>query len=458
MIRYLLPLIFVPFLFISDAEAQRNVNYESLLQRSDQPSIYVDHLALPGTDGNGLLAVNFRMDYDLLPFRRVRDDQSKPGEETEFFATARMNLEIFRGSTNNRGRNFDPVTRNSWADTAWVETYEMTRSRSNHLEGAMSAELEPGQYGFFLDLNRDGSQRGARSRERSFEIPDFQSTDKGVITLLSQSTENEDAFRIKFLNYGENVLYGQDYQLMTVLPSESEHQEYRIKVERLLAGSEDQTEGTPLFETSFNRNDVIYTNGFSHAPESKRPEFLFDKSDDGFPVFITTIPNRQFPNTRFKLTVTVDGEDEPITSKIISSRWIGMPVSLLNLDVAIDMLRFIVDDSEIRQLKRGSAADRERKFREFWAERDPTQETEFNELMAEYYNRIDHAYNNYTTPERPGYDSDQGRAYILFGDPIRKERTYPTDGPTREIWVYNNRTLVFEATTGFGDFRLVQER
>lgn len=457
MIKYLLPLLTVPFLFISDAEAQRNVTYESLLQRSDQPNIYVDHLTLPSNNGNGLFAVNFRMDYDLLPFRRVRADQTKPDEEAEFFATTRMSLEIFRGNTDNRGRNFDPVARNSWSDTAWVNTYEMTRSRSDHIEGTMTTNLAPGRYSLFLDLNRDGSQRGARSRERTFEITDFQSADKGIIGLLNHSAENGDVVSLGFLNYGENVLYGQDYQLMVVLPSGSDQQEYQIRIEKLLFGSDDQTEGSPLFETTFSLDDVVYTDGFSLKPDSKKPEFTFHKTADGFPVYITDIPNRQFPNTRFKLTVTASGVDEPVASKNINSRWIGMPVSLLNLDVAIDMLRFIADDAQVRQMKRGSTAERERKFRDFWAERDPTPNTEFNELMTEYYNRIDHAYNNYTTPERPGYESDQGRAYILYGAPVRKERTFPPGSPTREVWVYNNRTLVFEATSGFGDFRLVQE-
>jgi len=78
-------------------------------------------------------------------------------------------------------------------------------------------------------------------------------------------------------------------------------------------------------------------------------------------------------------------------------------------------------------------------------------------LMVEYYSRIDHAWEHYTTPERPGYESDQGRTWILYGEPRRIERRYPPGSATREIWYYPNRTLTFEATTGFGDFRLIRE-
>jgi len=456
--KLILLTLIVPFLYVTSADAQRGVTYQNLVERSDRPNIYVDYLVLPGLDGQALFTASFRMDYDLLPFRRVRPDQAKPSDETEYFATARMNMEIFKGSSEGRRHNLQPVTRSTWTDTSWAETFEMTRSRSDHLEGAMTSNLEQGEYSVFLDLNRDGQQRGARSRERTFEVPDFKSSDKGVLALLESSADNNDSVRIRLLNYGENALYGEDYQLLILLPTESSHESYNLKVEKLRSGSDSQTDGSTLFEKQINRDEALFTDGFSQSADSKKPYLVFNKKDEGFPVLITDIPNSEFPNARFKLTVTPAGESEPIAARTVNSQWIDMPVSLLNVDVAIDMLRFIVDDNQLRRMKRGSSSDRERRFREFWAERDPTPDTEFNELMAEYYHRIDYAYNNFTTPERPGFESDQGQTYILFGEPLRKERTFPTGAPTREIWVYSSRTLIFEATSGFGDFRLIGER
>ena len=134
-----------------------------------------------------------------------------------------------------------------------------------------------------------------------------------------------------------------------------------------------------------------------------------------------------------------------------------MPTSLYNIDVAVDMLRFILPENERRELASGSAADKERKFRQFWAERDPTPETEFNELMAEYYRRIDYAYKNFSSLQVPGYDTDQGQTYILYGPPLSVERRLPPNSPAREVWEYPGRTLIFEATTGFGDFKLISD-
>jgi len=456
--RSILLLLILPLLFVSYADAQRNVSYQDLLERAEQPNVYLGYLSLPSADENPLFMVNFRMDYDLLPFRRVRPGQERPSDDAEYFSTARMSMEVFRGSIERRRDNFEPVARSSWNDTSWAETFEQTRSRFNHLEGAIAVNLAPGDYSLYLDLNRDESARAARSRERQFTIPDFASGEEAEILFLRSSEESDEGTTLRLLNFGEYSVYGQDHEMLILLPSESEEDSFTVKIERLRSGSDRETEGEPLYVEQFESSDFIYTNGFSQVPDAKSPELLFSHSDEGFPVVITEIPSSTFPNTRYLVTVTAEGNEEPLSRKVVNSRWIDMPVSLLNVDVAIDMLRFIVDDNQIRQMRRGSRSEREAGFREFWAERDPTPDTEFNELMAEYYSRIDHAYNNYTTPERPGFDSDQGRAYILYGAPERKERNYPPGGPTREIWEYSSRTLVFEATSGFGDFRLVQQR
>ncbi|MGF1669940.1 MAG: GWxTD domain-containing protein, partial [Balneolaceae bacterium] len=198
--------------------------------------------------------------------------------------------------------------------------------------------------------------------------------------------------------------------------------------------------------------------GFSLSYKIDNVSLEFNLKEDGYPLSIVPIPNGRFPNSGFQIVLKNVTNDTTVTKKTVGSLWPDMPVSLLNLDVAIDMLRFIVSDSKLKEMKSGNAVEKEKKFREFWAERDPTPDTEFNELMVEYYDRIDYAYKEYTTPQNPGFNTDQGRAYILFGEPNDIERRLPTNAPTREIWYYDNRTLVFEATTGFGDFKLIGEQ
>lgn len=439
------------------AEAQRRgITYQDLFDRAEQPNLYVDHLVFPATDGTGLLTVTFRIDYDLLPFRKTPSDINRPDPSYEFHSTARMNMEVFKGSLNSRRSGFEPVARDSWSDTAWATTYEQTRSRFDHLEGAIQTRLNQGEYNLMLQFNRGETTRESRSRDRNVTVPDFQTSKKGIFAFLQDYTEEGQDVDVRLLNYGQNILYGQNFQLLMVLPRDSDASGYTLSIHRLQPGSQKETRGEPLFKKELNPEDRVYTNGFSRKNGEKQPYLHFEKQEEGFPVVITEIPNREFPNTELRITLTPTDGSDPIAEKNVTSRWLDMPVSLLNLDVAINMLRFIVEDDRIRQINRGSASEREEKFRQFWAERDPTPNTEYNELMAEYYRRIDHTYQNFTTPGKPGFETDQGQTYIRMGPPNRIERRFPTDGPTREIWYYNNQTLVFEATSGFGDFRLVR--
>lgn len=139
------------------------------------------------------------------------------------------------------------------------------------------------------------------------------------------------------------------------------------------------------------------------------------------------------------------------------SRWFDIPSSLLNIDIAIENLKFMLESDQVREMKRGNAEEKERKFREFWASKDPTPGTDYNELMTEYYTRIDYAYKKFTTPSKPGHDSDQGRIYITYGPPDSIDRRFPTSGATQEVWRYGSRTFIFSATSGFGDFQLITQ-
>jgi hypothetical protein len=87
---------------------------------------------------------------------------------------------------------------------------------------------------------------------------------------------------------------------------------------------------------------------------------------------------------------------------------------------------------------------------------DPTPETEINELMEEYYRRVDFANQNYSGFQE-GWKSDRGMVYILLGAPSEVERhPFESDSRPYEIWTYEsiNRYFVFVDRTGLGDYRL----
>ena len=456
-------------LFISyanPAEAQRTTtNYESLLQRADSPNAYTSPVVIPKSNDEILLAVPFRIDYDFLPFTRVRQGMSVPVEDAAFFSRVQLSMDLYKGmyrESRREGRQVSGTSmlRNTFIDTVFVRNYEQTLSRTDHLQGVISASVPAGQYHYELRLTRGETQLELPSRIRVAEAPTYSNLDSAIVVLASELSTDSDEISATLMNFGEFVLYGQDYEILFVLPDSHKSENLTLAIHRLQAGSRNTASSEPSFEKILTADQFFRGSDLSVKRADNGNVLLnINKTEDQKSLLFTSVqvPNSGFENARFRVTLKTDDGKE-LAQKIIHSRWIDMPVSLLNIDVAIDMLQFILSREELDKMKTGSTAEKERKFREFWAERDPTPDTEFNELMTEYYSRIDDAYQRFTSLQQPGYETDQGRAYILYGPPDNIERRLPANRPTQEIWEYPNRTLVFEATTGFGDFRLVSER
>ncbi|MEX0945549.1 MAG: GWxTD domain-containing protein [Balneolaceae bacterium] len=449
-----------------DSDAQRRTTlYESLLQRTEQPSSYVDHIVLPSEDSTAQFSVIFRLDYDLISFLRVRPDMQLPSPDIEYFAPVRMGLEIFDGSipTSRRSANATSILRDSWQDTIWVNTFEETKSRFNHVEAFIPGHLAAGDYHYELQLARGGSVRESSSNRRNLSIPEMSAADSVDFILLNELTVKDEHLSASLLNYGSNVLYGQDYFLLIRLPvndSEDELEsdpQFTFEIRKLAPGNRNKIDEEIRYSVEITNDKMVHITDAVWRKSEDGIIFDAELNNKGALYAYVSIPNQNFENSRYQLRLLKNGQEEPLGFRNVSSQWLDMPISLYNLNVAIDMMKFIVSEDEIKRLQSGSTAEKEQKFRDFWESRDPTPDTEFNELMNEYYKRIDFAHINYTTVTNPGYETDQGKAYILYGPPDNIERRLPTNAPTREIWVYPNRTLIFEATSGFGDFRLVTE-
>lgn len=460
--KKLLLLLTITFLMISvvDIHAQRrSVTYESLLQRTGQPSAYIDDAVIPVDDSKAVFSTFFRLDYDFIPFLRKRPNTTPPSEELEYFAPVRMGIEIYEGEASDSrraNRNRTSVFRDSFSDTVWVESFEQTRSRLNHTTGFIRTELNAGDYHYELQVTRGESIRENSSRNRNITVPEYSSWEKGSFILLKQGDRSDGTLNATLLNYGSNVLYGQDYDLLVVLPRETSTQ-YSFSIYKMRIGSDDETQGDAIYEAPLTQDDLFTAANPVFDRNGNEVTLQMDTETGNIQFAHLSIPNQDFENTRYKLMLQTDGEEAPIFERIVSSQWLDMPISLYNIDVAIRMMKFIVNESELRRLNSGSTSEKEEKFRDFWAERDPTPDTEFNELMSEYYKRVDHAYENFTALQVPGFETDRGQAYILYGPPDNIERQFPTGQPTREIWEYPNRTLVFESAPGFRDFQLVSE-
>ncbi len=147
------------------------------------------------------------------------------------------------------------------------------------------------------------------------------------------------------------------------------------------------------------------------------------------------------------------------TSLVFFTRVSGQAFFIRNLDEAIEQLEYIADGDEIDKMRNAKSQEEKLKlFNAFWARVDPTPETPENELMLEYYSRIEFANQNFSSYFQ-GWKSDMGRVYIKYGPPDFVERQpFSMDSQPYEIWEYyqHNLRLIFVDTSGFGNYRLVR--
>lgn len=137
-------------------------------------------------------------------------------------------------------------------------------------------------------------------------------------------------------------------------------------------------------------------------------------------------------------------------------KWIKKPKSLLDPEKAIKLLHFIIKEDSIKKLF-NLGKNYDSILNNYWKPLDPTPETEFNELMAEFYQRIDYANENfYSISGRKGIESGRGKVYILYGKPSSIRRVTGSDKKILEIWEYSqlDKQFIFVDERGTGDYIL----
>src|SRR5687768_18265293 len=138
---------------------------------------------------------------------------------------------------------------------------------------------------------------------------------------------------------------------------------------------------------------------------------------------------------------------------------------------------YVITDEERRAFKKlQTDLEREKFIEEFWRRRDPDPDTDENEFKEEYYERIAYA-NEHFASGIPGWKSDRGRIWIMYGKPDERE-THPMGGSYErpswegggstttypfEIWFYrylggvgSGIEIEFVDPTGSGEYRIAR--
>lgn len=170
------------------------------------------------------------------------------------------------------------------------------------------------------------------------------------------------------------------------------------------------------------------------------------------------IPLVGLASADYEVAVTAFGEAKKIDEETSTFR-LRVP---FRLDVEryhemVDKLVYIASNAERAELMQLPADRREAAWDSFWQTKDPTPQTEYNEVMEDYFARIEYCERNFSFGDR-GYLSDRAKVYMTYGPPDDVE-DHPFDMNRYPyiIWTYDsgNMQFIFEDRMGFGEYVLV---
>lgn len=127
---------------------------------------------------------------------------------------------------------------------------------------------------------------------------------------------------------------------------------------------------------------------------------------------------------------------------------------------------YIIEDAESAAFEAlGSDEEREQFIEQFWRRRDPMPDTIENEYREEHYRRIAETNRRFAFGQTPGWETDRGRIYIVYGEPASIESEVSGAGQPSSIvverWRYDfieglgrNVVLTFVDVNRTGEYRL----
>ena len=123
----------------------------------------------------------------------------------------------------------------------------------------------------------------------------------------------------------------------------------------------------------------------------------------------------------------------------------------------LSTVRYIITSEEEKIFLELPDSEKEGFKEEFWKRRDPNPDTEENEFKTEFFSRMKEANERFLGEAKPGWLTDRGYIFLLFGPPWDKayySQGQTSDNSCQELWYYGNFPVIFVDAECTGQFRL----
>ncbi len=335
----------------------------------------------------------------------------------------------------------------------------------NDLQGAASFSIPPGEYSVFFNVEDRQSQRSFTNKEETVTARrHLTAFDVSTPLFVSDPpTSTPEGTLVQVLNHGKDVFFGERGGLLFTVWTPSSTS--ALTASSLLTL---QPEFKGLEQIELRGTDLIVVDGIldlvpgqkdTLTSEATVVKYRVRPADPRWKTVYIPLPLEKLQPGRARLKVDISSATSTKTLQPqFRVLWLNQPLSLRDPDLAIDALQHIASTEEMDALRSLSQSRSAKRFFEFWFKKDPDTMTAYNEMMAEYYRRVDAAISRYSTPkETDGYKTDRGRILILYGTPTSNERVFSPSQPPREVWTYPavKRRFVFEDRRRNGIYTLI---
>lgn len=316
------------------------------------------------------------------------------------------------------------------------------------VQNLFTYQLPSGRYRIVFKIEDKESRRQFVDDKKQIIIPKAKEMLSSLIPVQKQNGNEYSLF-----NLAGDVYFSQNYGFVLVSKKKFSTVTYSLKKLQI---DEDEKEN---IETNVPATLEVFENKTVSASLTDRSiESAFIERSNSNAYYIP-LNGSQLRQGRYEMEFTFPDSTKLRTT--FGARWLDMPTSLSDLDIATEPIQFIVTKDEYSELRRGGRETRIKKFDEFWKKKDMTPESAYNEVMHEFYRRVDFAFTAFRTyREMNGAISDRGKIYILYGKPSSTERMLNPGGAPKEIWKYSslNKTFTFEDPSKQGNYKLAENK
>ena len=345
------------------------------------------------------ISVNLNLPNSLFVFQK---------KDNQFEASYQLSIAIL-DSIEKQIQHF------SWQESKSVTFFEETRSEAESIPTSHFFDVIPGKYSISILIeDLDSKYRW----HKNIPLKDYKSD------FISPILVNPDNINSQHSGYVGNII-----------PNKTE----KINLEISFNFTE-LTRDSNIFIRSMNDGEIIHSDSIYIKKNSNTINYRMEISE----YWMGDLElNFKYGKISEDLLLILPGRN--------SQYW-------KDINTTIRIMSYILTSTEIRELKELPKIDRIIFLKEYWKSLDPTPKTEQNEVMDEFFERVDYTASNFSEFGQ-GWQSDRGRVYILYGPPEHIEMTNQNNqGYKFEIWHYlSGKQFIFIDEGMFGNYRLYKE-